>query len=291
MIKRYICPMQRESLHQSVEVIHRTVDEFPTGDLHYAFFQIAYIVSGSGWLGINGRRIHYRQGNLMLLTPDDKHNFTIESRTEFLLIRFSSSHIKEYRWRSIDHMECLLYYASHLSGCVLHNTVDYPLVNSLVASILHSIEHGGIYNEDLTAHFVNALIVIAARNIAAIKPAGITTTTDKRILDIIDYIQTRIFSPAQLRAPAIAKQFGISGTYLGAYFKEQCGETLQHFISNYKIRLIEHRLRFSDQRINEIAGEFGFSDESHLNKFFKKHREGLSLTAYRAAFTSPIVGT
>jgi AraC-like DNA-binding protein len=67
----------------------------------------------------------------------------------------------------------------------------------------------------------------------------------------------------------ISEVFSISETYLGSYFKRQCGETIQHFISNYKIRLIEHRLRFSSMRINEIASEFAFSDKSHLNKFFK----------------------
>ncbi|SHF22987.1 helix-turn-helix domain-containing protein [Pedobacter caeni] len=35
-------------------------------------------------------------------------------------------------------------------------------------------------------------------------------------------------------------------------------------------------------RINEIVNEFGFSDQSHLNKFFKKHRN-VSLTGYRKA--------
>jgi AraC-like DNA-binding protein len=268
-------------MHQSVEVIYRKVDETPVGDLHFTFFQMAYVISGRGMLGINGNRIPYQQGNLMLLTPDDRHNFEIGSETEFLLIRFYTNYIKEYRWRSIDHMECLLYNASHLSGCILRNTADFVLVEALVSSILHGIKHGGIYNEDLTVHFVNALIVIAARNIAAIKPVAVSSNSDKRILEIIDYIQTHIFSPRQLRAPVIAKSFGLSSTYLGVYFKEQCGETIQHFISNYKIRLIEHRLQFSDQRINEIAREFGFSDESHLNKFFKKHKQGMSLTAYR----------
>lgn len=268
-------------MHQSVEVIYKKVDETPTGDLHFAFFQMAYVISGKGVLGINGNRVPYQQGNLMLLTPDDRHNFEIDTATEFLLVRFYTSHIKEYKWKSIDHMECLLYHASHLSGCILHNPSDFALVDALVSSILHGIQHGGIYNEDLTIHFVNALIVIAARNIAALKPVAVSANTDKRIQEIIDYIQTHIFSPRRLRAPIIAKQFGLSGTYLGSYFKEQCGETIQHFISNYKIRLIEHRLKFSDQRINEIALEFGFSDESHLNKFFKKHQRGTSLTGYR----------
>ncbi|MFC6265025.1 hypothetical protein ACFQFA_15310 [Flavobacterium panici] len=33
---------------------------------------------------------------------------------------------------------------------------------------------------------------------------------------------------------------------------------------------MEHRIRFSDKRMNEIAYEFGFTDVSHLNKFFQK---------------------
>ncbi|HEY6899947.1 MAG TPA: AraC family transcriptional regulator, partial [Puia sp.] len=269
------------TMHQSVEAIYQKMDAATTGELHFTFFQMAYVISGRGVLGINGSQVPYKQGNLMLLTPDDRHNFKIETETEFLLIRFYPSHIKEYRWKSIDHMECLLYYASHMSGCILHNAPDFPLVDSLVTSILHGIKHQGIYNEDLTIHFVNALIVIAARNIAAIKPAATKPDADRRISDIIDYIQSNIFSPRQLRAPVIAKKFGISGTYLGSYFKQQCGETIQHFIANYKIRLIEHRLKFSDQRINEIALEFGFADESHLNKFFKKRKQGVSLTGYR----------
>jgi AraC-like DNA-binding protein len=55
---------------------------------------------------------------------------------------------------------------------------------------------------------------------------------------------------------------------------------MQIYIAKYKIKLIEHRLKFSDKRINEIADEFGFTDVSHLNKYFKKHK-GNNLTAYR----------
>jgi AraC-like DNA-binding protein len=273
--------MGKESMHQSVEVIVRKMEESQTADLHFPFFQMAYVLSGKGKLGINGNRIPYKRGNLMLLTPDDRHCFFVENPTEFLLVRFYTNYVKEYQWRSVDHMECLLYHASHLSGCILRNKADYPLARALAFSIQYGIQHEGIYNEDLIVNYVNALIVIAARNIAAIKPIAVNTHTDKRILDIIDYIQTHIFSPEALRAPVIAKQFGLSSTYLGVYFKEQCGETILHFISKYKIRLIEHRLQFSDQRVGEIALEFGFSDESHLNKFFKTHKQGVSLTGYR----------
>jgi len=142
------------------------------------------------------------------------------------------------------------------------------------------MNHVDAYNEDLTLHYVNALIVIAARNLSKMRPEQANVNTDKRVLAIIDYIQSNIYDPQQLKASVISAEFGLSETYLGSYFKKQCGESIQYFISNYKMRLIEHRLRFSDSRINEIVEEFGFADESHLNKFFKK-RHKISLTEFR----------
>ncbi len=44
--------------------------------------------------------------------------------------------------------------------------------------------------------------------------------------------------------------------------------------------LIETRLSFSDLRINEIASELGFTDESHMNKLFRKYR-GMSPSEFR----------
>ncbi|MGX5819664.1 helix-turn-helix domain-containing protein [Chitinophaga lutea] len=269
-----------ESLHQSLEVIYKKIDYCPLKDLQLTFFQMVYVIAGHGYLNINGHRITYKTGNLMLLTPNDYYNFEMEETTEFLLIRFTSDYVNRYQWKNICEIECLLYYSTHLTGCILRNEPDYPLVRSIIQALLHGIHQDDLYEEDLRMHYVNALIVIAARNIAKIKPAHLKVNADKRILDIINYIQSNICSPEKLKAPVIAAAFGISDSYLGSYFKNQCGETIQHFIAQYKLRLIEHRLQFSDRRIHEIADEFGFTDESHLNKFFKKHRN-VSLSQYR----------
>ncbi len=55
---------------------------------------------------------------------------------------------------------------------------------------------------------------------------------------------------------------------------------MQEYISNYKTKLIQHRLKFSDKRLNEISDEFGFTDVSHLNKYFA-NQTGSSPAAYR----------
>ncbi|MEO5889419.1 MAG: helix-turn-helix domain-containing protein [Ferruginibacter sp.] len=55
---------------------------------------------------------------------------------------------------------------------------------------------------------------------------------------------------------------------------------MQQYISNYKLRLIETSLLHSDMRINEIAYELNFTDESHLNRIFKKYK-GVSPSEFR----------
>jgi len=47
---------------------------------------------------------------------------------------------------------------------------------------------------------------------------------------------------------------------------------MQQYIINYRLKLIESRLLYSDLQINEIAVELGFTDESHMNKLFRKYR-------------------
>ncbi|RAJ97787.1 helix-turn-helix protein [Larkinella arboricola] len=55
---------------------------------------------------------------------------------------------------------------------------------------------------------------------------------------------------------------------------------MQQYIASYKTKLIAHWLQYSDKRINGIASEFYFTDESHLNKFFRK-QVGHSPREYR----------
>lgn len=272
--------MRKENMHQSVEVTYSKLTCHLNKTLQFNFFQMVYVISGKGLLHVNGNNIGYQTGNLMLMTPSDYHYFDIAEPTEFLLVKINSEYVKEYKFKNINCMECLLYYASHLSGCILRRQTDEFLVKSIADSLLYTIQQESMYNEDLIIHYVNALIVIAVRNISTIKPEGLKTNADNRVLEIINYIQANIFDPQKLKVPTIADQFGISETYLGSYFKNQCGENIQHFIAQYRDRLIKHRLKFSDKRINEIAEEFGFADESHLNKFFKT-KNGLSPSKFR----------
>jgi AraC-like DNA-binding protein len=220
---------------------------------------------------------------LFLLTPQDAYSFDITVPTTFFFLRFGERYVKEKNTKdkeAIQRVEYILQNASHRPGCILKNKADKPLIASLVANILQEQRNRQLYFNRITAQIVNTVITVVARNIALKLPKNIKENTGEAVLEILHYIQENIFEPKMLRAEILSKQFSISLSYLGRYFRKQTGETLQHYISNYKLRLVEARLLHSDMTITEIAYEFNFTDESHLNRAFKKYK-GMSPTAYR----------
>ncbi|WP_413533197.1 helix-turn-helix domain-containing protein [Empedobacter brevis] len=272
--------MAKENIYQSLEVFYEKVDECPLRDRQYNFFEMIYVISGTGYHAVNGNRFAYFQGDLFLLAPNDCHEFDVNGICEFMVIRFGEQYINHHQFKNRGHISCLLYYTSHLAGSIILNADDKIMVASLINNLRMIIEHQSLYVEELIHHLVNAIIVIVAKNIAIINPKEISLTTDIRLMQILDYIQTNICKPEVLKISVIAEKFGFSPNYLGHYFRKQCNESIQQYISSCRIRLIEHRLRFSDKRVHEIADEFGFTDESHINKFFKRYH-GVSLKKYK----------
>jgi AraC family L-rhamnose operon transcriptional activator RhaR len=142
------------------------------------------------------------------------------------------------------------------------------------------LENHDLYNKELIRQYVNTVIMIVARNIAAGLSESVNEHTEEKALDLLQYIQQNIYQPEKIKAEYISRHLGISESYLGRYFKKHANETMQQYIINYKLKLIEDRLLHSSMRIVEIADEFGFTDKSHFNRIFKKYR-GMNPSEFR----------
>jgi AraC-like DNA-binding protein len=280
--------MIKENLYRPFEIEYKELERFPKATRTKSFFELIYIIDGIGVQYINKNKFNYRKGNLFLITPQDTHSFEIGASTRFFFLRFNEYYVKTKPGAdkdTVQRIEYILQNASHRPGCILKNKVDKPLIASLVESIVREQTNQQLYHQRIIEQIVNTIITIVARNIALKLPKNVKENTGEAVLEILHYIQQNIFEPKMLKVEKLSSHFGISLTYLGRYFKKQTGETLQQYILNYKLRLIETRLLHSDMRINEIAYELNFTDESHLNRAFKKFK-GMGPSEYRKQFVS-----
>lgn len=266
--------MPRENLYKPFEIEIKELTHFPAHQRSNNYFELIYVVDGTGLQFVNQHRFSYKKGNLFLLTPVDDYSFDITDLTTFFLLRFNHHYVAD---SSIEH---ILHNASHRPGCILKNKSDKPLIGSLVQHIMAEQTNQQIYAGRITEQIVGTIITIVARNIALKLPKNIKESTGEPVLEVLHYIQQHIYEPGMLKSARISQHMNMSGNYFGRYFKQQTGETLQDYIINYKLRLIETRLLNTDMRISEIAYELSFTDESHLNRTFRKFK-GMSPSEYR----------
>ncbi|MBL0741954.1 AraC family transcriptional regulator [Chryseolinea lacunae] len=275
--------MVKDNLYEPFQIVLKEVmDKCPRLEHAHSFFELVYIVSGTGKQVINKTKVDYRAAHLFLLTPEDSHVFEFETPTQLLFIRFTKSYLgtNGQAHETLNRLDNILRNARHEPGCILHLHADRNVVKAIMEAIVQEHEQHGLYHEDLLRHYVNTLLVIVARNISQRWPDAIHEGSDEKAVDILHYIQSHIHEPDKLKADIIGAHFGISETYLGRYFKKHSNETLQQYITNYKLTLVENRLLHTNMRIGEIADELGFTDKSHLNRIFKKHR-GMNPSAFK----------
>ncbi|RWY49110.1 AraC family transcriptional regulator [Mucilaginibacter gilvus] len=280
--------MKGATLYRQYEIEWIELQRYSRPAKRNNFFELIYVKDGTGIQTVNKNHFNYRKGNLFLLTPQDVYSFDIDTPTTFFFLRFNELYVKDNISKDKDAVRQVTYIlqnASHRPGCILKNKADKPLIASLINSILTEQTNQQLYYNRISEQIINTIITIVARNIALKLPKNINEATGEPILDMLNYLQQNILDPKNLRAEKLSRLFNISPNYLGRYFKKQTGDTLQNYIANYKMRLIETRLLHSDMRINEIVYEFNFTDESHLNRVFKKHK-GINPSEFRKMYST-----
>lgn len=262
-------------MYSPYEIVYEKVDECPLIERAKHYFQMVYVLAGRGNQQINGHTVPYSAGDLLLLTPADICYFDIIETTEFLFMSFQKHYIENSTLAMDNSLNLahLLRSASTIKGCVLYNRSDKYLVKSLTEGILREQMNKSLYSKGLIEQFLNALILLVARNLASAVPAELSEISEAKIVDILHYIQLNIYHPELLKIERIAHVFDLSVTYVSRYFKKNSRQTLQDYIAHCRLRLIENKLLYSNLRVGEIANELGFTDESHLNRFFKKQKE------------------
>lgn len=266
-------------LFADIDVALRNIQSsvFPSHRHHY--FELLYILEGTGIHTINHNHYPYKAGNLFLLTPEDTHGFNITANTRVCIIDFTKGLFAKRHRRETDRAEISEFFVSmeyvfhnhqNLKGYVEGSSEETELSRLLIMQLVAEKESQRIYSGIIVQNIVFLLLNLIARIIQENKAAEMKNAGAKNIVhEITSYIQQNIYQKELIRIESLAKNFHKTPDHLNRYFKSHTGITLKTYTTRYKLNLVETRLRYSDLNISEIADELGYTDESHLNKAFK----------------------
>ena len=255
-------------MFQAFELIVREYNTFPLSVHQHTFFELAYIVSGTGTFQVSLHDTPYSAGSLFLILPNTSHVFKIESYSHFVYLRFTEHYLEQYFTsderdliRSVQH-----------TGSVLCDPKDRENVRDLVNVIVREYTQVRVYSNELLNYWLRSIIVLIVRNLIVSESLGVFRVEEEKIMQIIQYIQAHIREPRLLQLASLGQRFHLSETYIGRYFKSHTNENLKDYILRCRLASVEDLLLHTSMRINEIAAIMNYTDESHLIREFKKYK-------------------
>jgi len=253
-------------------------------DHAHAYYEMVYIHKGSGTHHLNALVLPYRAGDLFLLAPGDHHFFDIKKSTHFTFIKFTDSyyqvrqHLMPHNWQMhtpASLMQLKIFKESKL-------VLDEPSRTILRKSVENIVAYDKHHKEAWASPviFYQLLSILGIVREAAGKEHVIINGHFPKTEEISSYIHQHIHNRDNLQIPAIAGHFNIAPAYFSTYFKRCFGMGYRNYTDQYRNKLIEKRLLTGRLTLKQIATEFGFTDESHLVKYFRK-QVGMSPSEFK----------
>ncbi|MCT2409269.1 AraC family transcriptional regulator [Chryseobacterium antibioticum] len=258
------------------------------------FLSLVYVLRGQGMLTYDERTITFKASKLFIIPQHQLYRFKSED-AELAVIQCPIEFIDKIRLEadrieSCENLHKLQYISTNYharAGCVFRNKDDERFAEVLIVQIAR--EYKNKTNDYLIIrNAISILLNLIARNIIYSETSDLQQNTKAfSVMKIITYIQEHVKDKEKTRIHAIADHFGISKNYFGEYFKQHTGVSYQDYLLDYRLKLVETYLKYSSVRLSEIAYELQFSDESHLSKLFKKHRNMTPKEFRKSALIKP----
>ncbi len=259
------------------------------------FFEIVYFEKGTGTIKINGKTVNYSANSVFVFVPDDIYIVNPETATTTVAIKFLKSFFRTNTSQNdglpvnnwFRKIEGILNSDSHqLREMQFENDSDKTHLVSLVNMVAAENDKKKSYDLFIIQNSLSVILHLIARNIQFLN-ADLTAKVveSSKIQQIINYIHANIYNSELLTTRSLAEEFHMADNYISEYFKKHTDVSLKKYIINYKIKLVETRLKYTDLQFSEIAMELGFTDSSHLNKTFQSYK-GMTIGAYKASISA-----
>ncbi|WP_314587842.1 AraC family transcriptional regulator [Paenibacillus terrigena] len=247
-------------------------------DTHWhEFFEIAFVVSGTGMHLLNGEEMPLQRGMMFLLTPADFHKIIPDIGETICLYDL----IFEERFIRYEVLEM-----------IFRAETQYMHIFSDEVSSQIERECNRIWEESLQTDFGSELVIQGAleRMIIDLSRACSKRSNTDDILSNVSMPMHPSIRRAlvymhhhfreQLTLRGVAAHSGLSVNYFSECFHQQTGISYQIYLQKLRLQFASSLLRSTHLTVTEICYASGFNTVPHFERAFKQ-RYSCTPSAYR----------
>lgn len=227
---------------------------------------VIHVTSGAGVITVSGSEFPVEAGHVVLYFPTEEHGYrpNPDERMTARVVRFAPGH--DSQTKSL---------ATQLAGRRHFSpTEESSAMLDLVARLSsNSLEHELRAAERLLEGLLELL---------AAPEHGVSAEPR---LTAIDAAMEHLYACPDTTLSEAADRFGVSAEAIRTQFRRHFNDTPMHYFSAYHAKRVAVALLSTTDSLRLLAERFGYCDEYHLSRVFKRHM-GLSPARYREIYAA-----
>lgn len=236
----------------------------------WADYHILYLVEGTGYANIRGRRFRLSAGNVMIFHPWQLRDYGLHRNKD------SKSYYLHFNGYECERLMKEL----KLEG---ENVFDIGIsltLTRLLDDLINEFRLKNEHYEYMCHSYLLAIFTLISRKCSD-APRG-SSEAKKRINEVCRYIYENCGSIGSVSE--LAHLTHLSESRFSHLFSQTVGVSPQSYILRAKIDMSKELLANTELSIAQVAASVGFKDQNYFSRAFKR-LTGSSPTEYRQYFT------
>lgn len=265
---------------KTIEKIHDVTWSMNTN--YHDHFEMVYIKRGEAVFNVSGDDVDMKPNDIIIIKPHQAHKFVVLSeQCEFLVLSFKFENKSDGKFSQVS-LNDFIEFVNDDSIAYIH--LQLSRKNDIIGvmnRILREHDKKQIWGEYLSYLLIMELFVLVSRTLKVEWEQSIKSRSVKlkELLAISkEYIENNY--EKEISLSDVAGYVFLSESYFAHTFKDEFGISPKKYLLNVRINSAKELLGMTDQKINDIAKEVGFSSQQRFNDIFKKY-EGMTPLHYR----------